>query len=57
MLFLQYGSTPLLRASFGGHTEVIQILLLNGAAIEAKDKVSTIQFITDTCYSSVMKRF
>ena len=43
------GSTPLHSASINGCTEVVQILLSNGASTEAKDyMVSITQFITHT---------
>ena len=46
MFILQRRSTPLHYASFGGHTEVVPILLSNGASTEAKNSVSITQFIT-----------
>ena len=38
--YLQNGTTPLHTASNRGHTEVVQVLLSNGAPLEAKNNVS-----------------
>ncbi len=36
----QYGSAPLHDASYGGHIEVVRLLLDRGAYIQAQDEVS-----------------
>ena len=39
---MQYGSTALIWASMNGHLKVCQLLLTEGADIDAKDNVSTV---------------
>ena len=38
-VFLQYGDTPLHRASSKGHVAAVEVLLKNGAAINQTNKV------------------
>ena len=39
--------TPLHWASYGGHSEVVQLLLSHNAHVNAKDEVSTFLFILE----------
>ena len=39
LLFIQDGRTPLLWASFYGHTAVVELLLLNNADVSICDEV------------------
>ena len=39
ILFIQDGSTPLLWASFYGHTAIVELLLLNNADVSICDEV------------------
>ena len=40
LLSLQYGRTPLYKASKGGHLQIMKLLLSKGAEVDSKDKVS-----------------
>ena len=38
-MFLQNGRTPLLNASLGGKTDVVELLIKHGAQLDIKNKV------------------
>ena len=39
-LFLQYGKSPLIEASSGGHFEIVKLLLDKGAEVNPQNEVS-----------------
>ena len=45
---MQYGRTPFLNAASKGHTDVVNLLLSEGAAVDAVDQV--IYFVTLSCW-------
>ena len=45
ILFIQDGKTPLLWASFYGHTAVVELLLLNNADVSICDKVYMYMYV------------
>ena len=39
-MYLQDDDSPLHRAAYGGHTDIVKILIEKGADVNAKNKVS-----------------
>ena len=38
--FMQYGNTPLHRASYNGYEEIVELLLTRGASVDILDMVT-----------------
>ena len=51
---LQFSSTPLHRASEGGHTETVRLLLERGAEVDERDKVSSFYRMNNCMIPSVV---
>ena len=51
---LQYSQTPLHKASGGGHTETVRLLLERGAEVDARDEVSSFYRINNCMIPSVV---
>ena len=41
LLLLQYGETPVYKASECGHLQVVELFLSKGAEVDSRDEVST----------------
>ena len=54
---LQYGQTPLMKTSQGGHVGCVQLLLDRGAQANRRDKVSAVGDETSVCMSCITQHY
>ena len=48
-LHVQWGNTPLLRATQKGHGEIVRFLLVNGSDVEEQDNVGGLKEVLSSC--------
>ena len=54
---IQYGSTPLLKASIEGHRDIVELLLQHKAAIDHQDKVTRGEGLGGGAYGGRSRRW